>query len=195
MAFEWNFPHQLTENPLALPTEDPDEPEMKAVLLPVPPRPKVPEKVIEVPDDTEIAHTKLEPKPDDPLPLVDETPLPSLEDLLIDKPTEGPLDEVVYELIPAEPKNGYDAFYQYLYSSISYPDHLVNSGRAGKILVQFEVDESGNISNVVILESFDKSLEKEIARVLKKAAAWEAASLGNQKIRTLHKIPFSFDLK
>lgn len=195
MAFEWNFPHKLTENPLVLQAEDPDKPDMKAVILPLPPRPKVPEKVTEVPNDTEIAYTKLSPKPDDADPLISETPVPSLGNLLPDQPPAEAVDEAVYELVPAEPKNGYDAFYHYLYSNISYPEHLVNSNRAGKIIVRFVVDELGNISNIQIREGFDKRLEKEIIRVLTKAAAWEAASVGNKKIRTLHTIPFSFDLK
>ncbi len=198
-AFEWNFKSPLTDTPIdEIFIHNTDIPEMVVVNIPPPPKPLTP------PDPDNIVETKEEPVKTtvDPLvsiPSVDQ-PFGNDEVDLTDlfktaAPGAEKTDQPVYELIPAEPVGGEKAFYEYLYKKIHYPGHLVAGNKAGKVSVKFVVDEKGRITDIRIIEGFDKALEKEIIRVLKEAPAWIPARKGAKNVRTYHTIPFSFDLR
>lgn len=192
-AFEWNFPDALTDRPIDDLNNKTiiDQPIMEPVVLPTPPRPKVPVTVIPVPDDTPLSTEEKEPEIEpDPVEPAEPTDLGTL--FLEDEPIDTATEVIDYETFPAEPVGGKEAFYQYLYKHIRYPDHLTGRGITGKVFVSFEVDKSGKISNVKILKGFDSKLEKEIIRVLEKAPEWIPAQQGKNKVTTRHTIPFSF---
>lgn len=195
MAFEWKFPDALTDRPIddLNKTAIIDQPMMEPVVLPAPPRPKVPVTVIPVPDDTPLSTEAKEPE-DEPIPLIDDEPVDLGTLFPEDEPTDPAEEFTHYEVIPAEPKGGREAFYNYLYKHIRYPEHLKGRNMTGKVFVSFDVDETGKISNVKILKGFDSKLEKEIIRVLKNAPEWEPAQQGHRKVSTRHQIPFSFQI-
>lgn len=193
MAFEWNFPDALTDKPIDNLRNNKiiDQPIMDPVVLPTPPRPKVPVKVIPVPDDTPLSTEKKEPEVE-PVPVIENEPV-DLGDLLEDDKPKDPAPEFSnYEIIPAEPKGGQEAFYKYLYRHIRYPEHLKGRNMGGKVFVSFVVDETGKIKDVEILKGFDAKLEKEIIRVLENAPEWMPAQQGHRKVSTRHQIPFNF---
>lgn len=194
-AFEWNFRSGLTDLPIELTETTVDPFLMDPVVLPKVPSPKVPVKPV-LPIDPVDANNFTTATPIEP---VVDLPTPPIDDIGSLLAGEGPEKEEAeaadYELIPAVPKGGMDAFYKYLYKHISYPEHLKNRGMSGKVYVVFEIDEDGKIDRVKILKGFDAALEKEIIRVLKKAPAWIPAQKGSQKVRMIHQIPFSFDLR
>jgi protein TonB len=194
-AFEWNFRSDLTDLPIELKETTADPFFMNPVVLPKVPSPKVPVKPILPADPIETDNFTTE---DPAEPIIDLPTFPSSDfnNLFDDEePEKEKVEEPNYELIPAVPKGGMDAFYKYLYKHISYPEHLKSRGMSGKVYVVFEIDEEGKIDKVKILKGFDAALEKEIIRVLKKAPAWIPAQKGNQKVRMIHNIPFSFDLR
>lgn len=139
------------------------------------------------PLSTEEKEPEVEP---DPIDTGEPTDLDAL--LGNDEPVDLVEEFTNYEIIPAEPKGGEKAFYDYLNKHIQYPDHLKGRNVAGRIFVSFEVDENDRISNVKILKGFDAKLEKEIIRVLENAPEWVPAQQGHRKVTTRHKIPFSF---
>ncbi len=196
MAFEWNFRRDLTDHPIEPRDIASDPIIMEPVVLPKVPSPKVPVKPALPVDPVEITDpTTTEASPVAVIE-VPTSPTPDFNHLFgEDEPKKEEVEEPDYELIPAVPKGGMDAFYKYLYKNISYPEHLKSRGMSGKVYVVFEIDEEGKIDKVKILKGFDAALEKEIIRVLKKAPAWIPAQKGNQKVRMIHQIPFSFDLQ
>lgn len=194
-AFEWNFRNDLTDRPIRATDIDGPIWVMDPTEVPEVPRPKIPTKPIINPDPLEAVNTD----PIDPVePIVDlpEPPANLLDDLLAgEAPVENTRDEAVYELIPAHPKGGMETFYNYLYKNIRYPDHLKNQNMTGKVFVAFEINEKGEIDKVKIVKGFDTELEKEIIRILKSAPAWIPAQKGNEKVRMIHQIPFTFDIR
>lgn len=196
MAFEWNFRNELTDNPIDLrPPKEIDKPDMKAVVLPTPPRPKVPQHITTVPDDTPLAPEKKEEEPKKE-PLVNDEPTLGIEDILDGDPPTDPAPTMEdYDIIPAEPVGGMDKFYSYLNKNIRYPQHLTGRNISGKVFVAFEIDKSGKISKVEILKGFDARLEKEIIRVLKNAPDWIPAQQGRWTVETRLTIPFSFSIQ
>lgn len=195
-AFEWNFRNELTDQPINNLRTDPSSViDLVVVDEPVPAKPKVPSYVppIEFENPKEIED---DPKPVELIAEPDPIEIPNLTDIFgSEDMKEEKVDEAVYELIPAQPKEGMEAFYQYLYKNISYPSHLASRNLSGKVHVKFEVDQNGKIVNVEIIKGFDKALEKELIRVLKNAPAWDAAQMGMKKVKTIHRIPFSFDIQ
>lgn len=195
-AFEWNFRNELTDKPLDnIKKTANTEIDLIVREEPLPPRPKVPDfsepvianKPIVTTATTDIEKFNIVPKTTD---------IPDLTNLFGHDP-EGKevAPKAVYELIPAAPKEGMDAFYQYLYKKIRYPEHLSSRNLTGKVEVTFIIDKDGKITNVEILKGFDRALEKEIIRILENAPAWEPAQLGIEKVKTQHRIPFSFNIK
>ncbi|WP_017732054.1 energy transducer TonB [Nafulsella turpanensis] len=194
-AFEWSFRTTSIDSPITIQQlTKTTVPDMQPVIMPVPPRPKVPAKIIEVPDSESLStKTKII---DAPVDIEKTSPLPSLGDLFEEAEPVEEADEIKeYDLIPAVPEEGMESFYQYLYRNIEYPEHLKGRNISGRVEVSFVVDEKGNITNIEILKGFDKKLEKEIIRILKEAPAWIPAQKGYQKVRTQHSIPFSFNLQ
>ena len=194
-AFEWSFRTTHVRDLItAKQLNHTVAPDMKAVLLPTPPRPRVPAKVIEVPDHTPVSTVKKAVDP--PIDIVSTSPTPSIEEMFgSEEPDEKAPEVEDYDLIPAAPKEGMESFYNYLYENIEYPEHLIGRNISGKVYVSFEIDEKGAITDIQILKGFDKKLEREIIRILKEAPAWVPAQKGYTKVRTLHTIPFSFNLQ
>lgn len=195
MAFEWNFPDALTDKPIDDLKKNTiiDQPIMEPVVLPTPPRPKVPVNVVPVPDDIPLSTEPKEPE-HEPIPVIEDEPVNFEELFPEDAPVESAPEFTNYETIPAEPKGGQQAFHNYLYKHIRYPEHLKGRNMTGKVFVSFEVDKTGKISNVKILKGFDAKLEKEIIRVLENAPEWIPAQQGHRKVSTRHQIPFSFKI-
>ena len=195
-AFEWNFRNELTDKPIDdVSTKKIDEIDLIVKELQLPSKPKVPSSI----PSQEFTEPIQPVEPVELKQITDDVPsqeIPDLEALFGNEPIgkeEAPIAK--YDLIPAFPKGGAEAFYKYLDKNISYPQHLVNRNVSGKIYVQFVVNEKGKIVEVKILKGFDKALEKEIIRVLENAPAWEPAQLGMEKVPSTHEIPFSFDLR
>lgn len=196
-AFEWNFRNDLTSNPINTLKVAPNT-EIDLIVMdePVPARPKVPDFMEPSTDFTEPSEPVETDIPTDIIEVPDGTDIPDLTSLFGSDPHGTETAAVaVYDLIPATPHESMEAFYNYLYKNIRYPIHLTSRNITGNVEVSFVVDKNGKITDVKILKGFDKSLEKEIIRVLKNAPQWEPAQLGPDKVRTQHKIPFSFNIQ
>ena len=197
-AFEWNFRNDLTSSPVnSIMTPPNTVIDLIVVEETVPSKPKVPDvsqPVSDFTDPTEPADIEI---PVEIIEVPGTTEVPDLTGLFGDDypGEEEKADAAVYDLIPASPKEGMDQFYQYLYKNIRYPVHLTSRNVTGQIEVTFVVDKDGKITDVKILKGFDKALEKEIIRVLKNSRKWEPAQLGPDKVRTQHRIPFSFNIQ
>jgi protein TonB len=55
---------------------------------------------------------------------------------------------------------------QALYSEIDYPDFARKAGIEGQVILQFVVDERGNVSNVQVLRGVHKLLDEEAIRAI-----------------------------
>lgn len=197
-AFEWNFKSDVIPFEIPGPTKVDVNP-IEMVVVPHPPQPKP-----KIESLTEIEEID-EPVVEDPEKLIDKLP-PIDEPAVNGEPDLGDLfqgdalgkekpDRPTYDMIPAVPIGGHEAFQKYLYSKIHYPSHLVNLGKGGTVEVKFVVNENGEIDNIQILKGFDKTLEKEIIRVLKDSPAWKPARIGAKKVKMPFVIPFSFNLQ
>ena len=56
---------------------------------------------------------------------------------------------------------GLSACMSYLARNVKYPTIAMENGIQGRVLVQFCVEKDGSISNTVVTQSVDSSLDKE----------------------------------
>jgi TonB family protein len=87
-----------------------------------------------------------------------------------------------------------DNFRRYVVRRIKFPAASYEKGVQGKTMFKFIIDESGSIINLTVLESADKVLDKEAARIILDAPKWKPATIDGKpmKVCTLMGVLFSF---
>ncbi len=101
-----------------------------------------------------------------------------------DKPsTTNELDR-----LPQYP-GGIDEFYKYVGRTIEKPE-LEENVNAISVLMSFVIEKDGSMSDIKVVRSSDKSLEREAIRVLKALKVkWSPGYKDNDKVRTLYVLP------
>ena len=112
-----------------------------------------------------------------------------------EKPTE---DEVFYsfsvEQMPEFP-GGEDAMKQYLKSHINYPPMAVENNIKGTVIVQFIVEKDGGISEVKVVRSVDKDLDREAVRVVKHFPNFIPGRQNGVPVRVMYTLPVVFQMQ
>ena len=107
------------------------------------------------------------------------------------KPIEEVSKPFIREERNAEFPGGLTAFSRFLSKNLRSPEDLA-AGEMKTVLVNFKVDETGKISEIVILNSAGKSYDLEVIRVLKRMPAWKPAMQNGHKIAIYFNQPVSF---
>ncbi|RYY31004.1 MAG: energy transducer TonB [Chitinophagaceae bacterium] len=193
---------------------DVDPPEEEPVIPP-PPQ-KAPQPVMErahvtiaivpdekVPDDQEIPENKdLEDARISLVnkdgPLFDNVVAPPLEEAagrgIVAAPKQPNPDSVFMKVeIESKYPGGPAAWQRYLIKNLSreFPQELADQAISGKVVVQFIVDKTGNISNVRAI-SGPVELYETAVKVIKKSGKWEPASQNGQVVNSYKSQPIIF---
>lgn len=120
--------------------------------------------------------------PGPPLP-----PMPEPEPIIEDVPYE------VVEDMPEFP-GGIEAMYEYLANNIDYPQACIDNGVQGKAYVKFTVEKDGSISNLEVIKSAHKLLDKEAVRVIATMPKWKPGRQLNKVVRVNYTLPINFIL-
>jgi periplasmic protein TonB len=111
-------------------------------------------------------------------PIVLPTPVPT--------PTIVP---VVEDTDPSFP-GGFAKLTAYLQEKIAYPEDA--DGVAGRVVVEFTIDENGNLSDIELLNALHPALEAEARRVIKLMPRWKPGTHLGKPIESKWQIPISF---
>lgn len=116
---------------------------------------------------------------------VKEKVAPDCGGLLI-APAEEPIDTMLWRKveIEAEYPGGAAAWQRFLNKNLRYPQEDIDNEESGSVLVQFVVDEKGNVSDVEVLKG-SKAFGAEVVRVIKKSGKWIPAVQGGRQVRSL----------
>ena len=69
-------------------------------------------------------------------------------------------------------------------------------GIEGKVLVQFTIDEVGNIKDIKVLQGLLKELDNEAIRVIKlMSGKWNPGKQGGKAVKTTMVLPITFKLQ
>jgi protein TonB len=91
---------------------------------------------------------------------------------------------------------GKPAWLKFLNKTLRYPDDAVNNEIMGNIVVQFQVDEQGNTSDIHAISGPKKGgLRDEAVRVVTASGKWEPQLEKGVKVTSVHKETISFKLE
>ncbi|MBO7133900.1 MAG: energy transducer TonB [Bacteroidales bacterium] len=102
--------------------------------------------------------------------------------------------EYAFEQLEVKPEfpNGNEGLAKYLSENIKYPKKALKNGITGKVFVQFVIDKSGKVTNVVAVRGVEKSLDKEAVRVIKAMPKWKPGKKDGQPVNVKYTIPINF---
>jgi protein TonB len=149
----------------------------------------------EMPPDTALAETKIGKVNQDGIK--DDGPTgPQRDDHkgIVEAPKQ---DKKIDDFIPIENESQYpggmDAWQRYLNKNLHYPEAAIGVGLEGDVIVQFVVDNDGNVSNVEAV-SGPNELRDEAVRVIRKSGQWTPALQNGHHVRSIKKQPVKFRL-
>lgn len=98
------------------------------------------------------------------------------------------------EQMPTYP-GGEQAMKQFISKNLTYPKKAAEMGISGKVFVQFEVDEKGNINNVKVIRGIGGGCDEEAIRIIKLMGKWNPAKQSGKPVMSKFTIPIIFTLK
>jgi len=107
---------------------------------------------------------------------------------------QGKDTEYAFEQLEVKPEfpNGNEGLGKYLSENIKYPKKALKKGLTGKVFVQFVIDKTGKVTDVVAVRGVEKSLDKEAVRVIKAMPEWKPGMKDGQPVKVKYTIPINF---
>jgi len=107
---------------------------------------------------------------------------------------QGSDAEYAFEQLEVKPEypSGNEGLGKYLSENIKYPKKALKNGVSGKVFVQFVIDKTGKVTNVVAVRGVEKSLDKEAVRVIKSMPKWKPGMKDGQPVKVKYTIPINF---
>ena len=123
----------------------------------------------------------------------------AVTDVVVEKPVEKPKEAVaqVFHSVEQMPQfpGGEAALMKFLQSHINYPPMAVENGVQGRVVVQFVVDKTGKVGEVVVVRNVDKDLDKEAVRVCKSLPKFTPGRQNGQAVAVWYTLPVTFKLQ
>lgn len=98
------------------------------------------------------------------------------------------------ELGDASFSGGIPAMNTFIINTIRYPQVSVESGEQGKVFVKFVIEPDGKLTHIEIERSVSPLIDGEAIRVVRTMPDWSPGTCGETKLRTLARLPLSFNL-
>jgi TonB family protein len=95
---------------------------------------------------------------------------------------------------PAQFPGGDAALQKYIQHSISYPVIAKTQGITGKVIVAFEVDEAGTLSNIEVVQGIGGGCEEEVVKVLTNMPHWTPGNQAGHSVKTKKLFSINFQL-
>jgi len=129
-------------------------------LPPPPPRPPVP---VEVPNDEIITDVKIDL--DSELNITDELILPPAPPEQSDNSEETDQNDEIFVIVEEMPVmiGGMSS----IYSRLKYPDQALRNNISGKVVLQFVINERGEVTNPEVVRGIGYGCDEEAVRVLR----------------------------
>lgn len=126
---------------------------------------------------------ELQPQKTQPLPVPPEMPKTD--------------DSDIYEAAEVAPQfpGGMNALQQYLQANIKYPSRAVENFIKGEVVVRFDVNKDGYVSNAIIAKSLDPDCDREALRVINAMPKWSPGMIKGKPVECHFTIPVRFFLQ
>ena len=104
--------------------------------------------------------------------------------------TDTPIKE-----IPPRLSNNYKAEIEYINKNLRYPEEAIKRGVEGRVLVKFNVETDGSLSDIRIANSPDSLLSEEALRIVKSMPQWIPGKLGDKIVKSPCILPVIFKIE
>ena len=98
------------------------------------------------------------------------------------------------EELPEYP-GGNEAMQEYIKSNKRYPQEAMDRGIAGRVIVQFIVEEDGTLTEGKVVKPVDPQLDAEAIRIMRSMPKWEPGETRGKPIRMRFTFPVTFRLE
>lgn len=95
------------------------------------------------------------------------------------------------EVLPAFP-GGPGAQLSFLRDKLKYPEEALRRGLAGKVLVQFVVDERGHLLDPQVVRGLSPELDAEALRLVRIMPWWTPGLIGGRPVKVSYTLPIVF---
>lgn len=89
---------------------------------------------------------------------------------------------------------GIDQLYFFLSRNIKYPPRAREKGLEGKVVMQFVITNTGELTEVEVIRSPSEEFTKESVRVVKSMPNWKPGTLEGQPVSVKYTLPIRFQL-
>ncbi|MFN3403745.1 MAG: energy transducer TonB [Cytophagaceae bacterium] len=95
-------------------------------------------------------------------------------------------------IIKPVPPGGENAFRNYIYENLTYPEEAKKHNIKGRVYLQFTVTQEGEIKDIYVIKGLGYGCDGEAVRLLKGSGLWAPARIaGNKKdMKMLYTIEF-----
>lgn len=100
---------------------------------------------------------------------------------------------VFVEVYPEFP-GGEDAMFKYIHSRLNYPKLAVENSIEGKVVVEFVVNEKGEINNTKIVRGLKYGCDDEALRVINGMPLWKPGKQNGKPVSVYYTLPIQFTL-
>ena len=104
--------------------------------------------------------------------------------------TDTPIKE-----IPPRLSNNDKAEIEYINKNLRYPEEAIKRGVEGRVLVKFNVETDGSLSDIRIANSPDSLLSEEALRIVKSMPKWNPGKLGDEIVKSPCILPVIFKIE
>lgn len=104
-------------------------------------------------------------------------------------------DEAVFLIVESMPKfegGDINTFRQWVQMRVQYPKELQEAGVSGRVIVSFEVDKDGSVTNVQTRRTPDKRLSDQVVELVKKSPKWQPGMQRGVAVKVSMTFPIEF---
>ena len=108
-----------------------------------------------------------------------------------------PQSKKVYNSVEQMPEfpGGAAGLMRYLQENIKYPPEAAKNNIEGRVIVQFIIDETGQVGEVKVVRSVSDELDAEAVRVVKTLPKFEPGRQDGEAVAVWYTLPISFKLQ
>lgn len=102
-----------------------------------------------------------------------------------------------YSIVDQMPEfpGGLDRLYDHINAEMKYPQDAIDSGKEGRVVVNFTVLEDGSIDHIKIVRSLWPSMDAEVIRIVKTFPKWIPGKNKGKTVAVFFTLPVNFQLK
>lgn len=110
---------------------------------------------------------------------------------------DAPQSQKIYESVEQMPEfpGGQAAMMEYLMTQVQYPANAYKNNIQGRVVVQFVIDENGQVGEVKVARSVDEELDAEAVRVVKDMPKFEPGRINGKAVSVWYTLPIIFKIQ